>query len=542
MTLNEMSPTPYGSAAHAGVAARFSPPGIPAGAIAAMGPGGLPELCKQEDDPPPTKAAIYAEIRFGPFRLRPALRQLFEADRCIRIGGRGVDLLIALIERAGEIVEKDELIARAWPKVTVCEGNLKTQIAALRRALRDGLDGARYVTSIPGRGYCFVAPTIRSNAPRSVASLEPPRAPSVRATPAIGRAGVVKELVERLQRRRFVTIVGPTGVGKTTTALAVAAALEASSKHSACLVDLSRLAEPSLMEALASALGVATGDGDPAERVIALLRDGQRLIVLDCCDRVVDAAAVLAERIIKSSPGVAVLATSQEGLCAEGETLYRLPPLETAPDIVGLTAAEALAYPATQLFVERAAAIDDFALSDADAPVAADICRRLDGLPLAIELAARHVHALGACGVAAALRDRLHLRMRGRRTAQERHQTLGAALDWSCRSLSELERVVLRRLSSFAGAFTLDAACAVGAAEAGVPAGEVVEIVARLVAKSLLHADVKTVPSRYRMLQTTRSYIQEKATANIETPNGAGGCGEYVGGRIGTPAAVHCGI
>lgn len=540
MMMNGLLARPYGSFAHGSLDAARAAPG---NAVAALSPDRLPAQREPDDDPAPAAAPMDAEISFGPFCLRPAERRLLEGDKPVPIGGRGLDLLIALVARAGALVAKDDLVARVWPNVLVCESNLKTQVAVLRRALRDGRDGARYVVSIPGRGYCFVAPIARSLAERSAAStparLEAPSDLPVGAARAIGRAGFVGELAARLQKGRFVTVVGPCGIGKTTVALAAAMALEASGEFSVCFVDLSEVSTPSrASDAVASALGVATGAGDPTERVIARLGGRRMLIVLDCCDRVVDAAAVLAEKMLKGAPGVRILATSQEAFRAEGETICRLPTLETPPDIKGLTAARALAYPSIQLFVERVASdIEDFALNDADAPVVAEICRRLDGLPLAIELAAGHVHAFGARGVAATLNDGFKLRMRGRRTAQPRHQMLGAALDWSCRSLSNAERLVLRRLSALPGPFTLDAACAAGR-DVVASTSDAAAIVDNLVAKSLVHADVKTTPCRYYLLGATRTYLQEKVAyiqekaAQSDEMNGvARSCAEHVGSR-----------
>jgi predicted ATPase len=237
---------------------------------------------------------------------------------------------------------------------------------------------------------------------------------------------------------------------------------------------------------------------------------------------------VLAERILEGSPDVHILATSREALRAEGEAIYRLPALAAPPDIDGLTAIEALTFPAVQLFVEHVAGnIDDFELSEADAPVVAEICRSLDGLPLAIELAAGHVEAFGARGLAAVLGHRFRLLMRGRRTAPQRHRTLGATLGWSYETLSEPERVVLRRLSVFAGAFTLNAACAI-ATDAAMPSGEIVEIVASLVGKSLLQADVNSLSSCYRLLETTRLYIQEKLADSGEMPDVARRHAEHI--------------
>lgn len=489
----------------------------------------------------PAPATVSPEISFGPFCLRAEQRVLLEAGRPVRIGGRGLDLLVALVERAGELVTKQDLIARVWPNVSVCEDNLKTQIAVLRTALGDGRDGARYVVSIPGRGYCFVAPLTRSSEPPHAAppaaALEGPIKPPVRSTRLIGREGVVRQLLGGLQRRRFVTIIGPGGIGKTSVALAVAEALEASCNSTVCFVDLSQITDPpEVMGALASALGIAASVDDPTERVFAFLRGGQALIVLDCCERVVDGAAVVAERLLEGSPDLRILATSREALRAEGEVICRLPALETPPDIDGLTAVEALGFPAIQLFVERVTwTIDDFELSDADAPIVADICRRLDGLPLAIELAAGHVHAFGARGLAELL-GRFRLLMRGRRTAMQRHQTLGAALDWSYETLSEPERAVLRRLSAFAGAFTLDDACAIGT-DAAVSAHEVAEILENLVAKSLLQADVKTLSCCYRLLETTRTYIQEKLAQSGEMHDVARRHAEYIRSRSGPSTA-----
>jgi predicted ATPase/DNA-binding winged helix-turn-helix (wHTH) protein len=534
--------------AHGRFTVRHASPRIVAGAIAAIEAGELAELPDGEDDGlrfaagnalvatttigPPFGATLLdpagraaapmaPEISFGPFCLLPGQRVLLEAGRPVGIGSRALDLLVALVDRAGHLVTKEELISRVWPNVTVSDGNLKTQIAALRSALGDGRDGARYVVSTPGRGYCFVAPIVRSSGPRwsptPAASLDSPIDLPVSAARLIGRGGIVQELHRGLWKHRFVTIVGPVGIGKTAVALAVAEALEASCKFSVCFVDLSQLSSQSrVVGALASALGVATSGADATERVIAFLRGRQMLVVLDCCDRVVDEAAVLAERMLEGSPGVRILATSREALRAEGEVVCRLSPLETPLDPDRLTAIEALTFPAIQLFVERASwNIDDFELNDADAPVVAEICRRLDGVPLAIELAAGHVHAFGARGVAAVLGDRFRLLMRGRRTAPQRHKTLGAALDWSYEALSEAERAVLRRLSVFAGAFTLDAACAMST-DAATSAPEVAEIVGSLVAKSLLQADVTTLCCFYRLLETTRAYIEEKLAQSGE--------------------------
>ena len=241
------------------------------------------------------------------------------------------------------------------------------------------------------------------------------------------------------------------------------------------------------------------------------------LIVLDCCDRVVQDAAVLAENLLKGAAGLGILATSREPLRAEGEIVYRLPPLEIPPASLDLTANDALTYPAVQLFVERvSSSVGPFELRDTDAPVVADICRRLDGIALAIELAAGRVDVFGLLGVAARLEDRIRFLTHGRRTALPRHQTLAATLDWSYDALSEPEQAALRRLSVFAGSFTLDDAAQAVSTDDLVVSSDIVEVVASLVSKSLLNADVTKRISRYRLLDTTRAYALKKLTESGE--------------------------
>ena len=262
--------------------------------------------------------------------------------------------------------------------------------------------------------------------------------------------------------------------------------------------------------ALADALGVEIRSEDPSSELIAALQDEALLLVLDNCEHVIEATAVLAAELLHGASGIRLLATSREPSRAEGEHVHRLPPLESPPRSAGLTAAAALASPAVQLFVERAAASSGgFELSDADAPLVAEICRRLDGVPLAIELAAARIDAFGARDLAAHLDDALPLLTGGRRPAWPRHHSLRANLDWGHGLLREDERVVLRRLAIFAGDFTLEAASAV-AASAAMGAAEVVACLADLVAKSLITAHVGGALQRYRLLETTRAYTLEK--------------------------------
>jgi predicted ATPase/DNA-binding winged helix-turn-helix (wHTH) protein len=451
---------------------------------------------------------------FGPFRLLAAQRLLLEGDKPVRLGSRAFDILAALVERAGEVVGKQELIARAWPKTFVDDANLKIQVGALRRALGDGQGGHRYVATVPGRGYSFVAP-IRLEEPAQ-APLPPTISPTemhnlpVALTRMIGREDAVAALASRLSRQRLVTIVGPGGIGKTTVALVVAERMIARYEDGVWLVDLAPLGDPRLVpSAVATVLGLEIRTQDALPGLVAGLRDQRMLLLLDNCEHVVDAVASLATAILSGAPGVTILATSREPLKVAGERGYRLGPLSSPQVSSGLTAAEAATFPAVQLFVERVTAIaEDFALTDARAVPVAQICRKLDGLPLAIEFAAPRVEAFGVEGLAAHLHDSLLLGAR-RRTGMPRHQTMRTVVDWSYGLLSEDEQLFFRALGIFTGGFTVEAAAAV-AMEAGETSIDAIERLANLVAKSLVVADVGGAEPRFRLLDTTRAYATEK--------------------------------
>ena len=457
-------------------------------------------------------------IAFGPFRLHAARQLLLEFDRPVPLGARALDILIALSERPGELVGKEELFARVWPDVRVDESNLRAQVAALRRALGDGRDGARYVATVPGRGYRFVAPVRRLHESPAVGDTAlRSRKLAARLSRLVGRDEIVRAIGARLQRRRFLTVVGPGGIGKTTVALAVADSLAGAYADGVCFVDLASLSDPRLVaSALASALGGGVAAADASAAVVERLRETRMLIVLDSCEHVVEEAAVLAERLLRAAPDVHVLATSREPLRADGESVQRLAPLEVPPPTPELTAAEALTFSAIELFVERASACaDGFELRDEDAPRVAEICRRLDGIALAIELVAGRVSAFGVAGIAAHLDDRFRLLTQGRRTALPRHQTLSAALDWSYEFLPEPERVILRRLSVFAGGFTLDSASAV-ACDDDLGSCELLDGVASLVSKSLVAVELGGAVGIYRLLDTTRAYARAKLAKSGE--------------------------
>jgi predicted ATPase/DNA-binding winged helix-turn-helix (wHTH) protein len=460
-------------------------------------------------------------ISFGPYRLLASQRLLLEGNQPVRLGSRAFDILEALVERAGEVVGKQELIARAWPKTYVEEANLKIQVSALRRALGDGQDGNRYVITVPGRGYNFVAP-VRTEKPPPGTPVEP-AVPTPKhnlpfpVTRMIGREQAAAALASRLSDQRLVTVLGPGGIGKTTVALAVAERVIAGYEHGVWLVDLAPLGDPRLVpSAVATVLGLEMRTEDPLPTLVTALRDSRMLLLLDNCEHLIEAVASLASALLGGASGVNILATSREPLGVSGEREYRLAPLDSPRASSRLTAAEAAAFPAVQLFIERAGAIvEDFALTDANAPAAAEICHRLDGVPLAIEFAAPRVEVLGVEGLAARLGDSLQLLGRRRRAATPRHQTMRAVVDWSYSLLSADEQWFFRALGIFSGGFTAEAAAAV-VPDAARTRNTAIDRLADLVAKSLVVVDAGSPQPRFRLLDTTRAYAIEKLDSSDE--------------------------
>ena len=465
-------------------------------------------------------------ISFGPYRLIPAERLLLRGAETVDVGSRALDVLIALVEAAGEVVGQRELMDRAWPNVVVGDGSLRVTIADLRKMLGDGQDGLRYIANVTGRGYCFVAPVDRSAA-RSLAATSPPlssQPPPVpkhnlpsRLARMVGRDGAVEALSTLLASRRFVSVVGPGGLGKTTVAVSVAHALLDDFGDAVYFVDLGAVSAPPLVpSAVAAVLGVFAQAKDPLPSLMAFLAGRRILLVLDNCEHVIDAAASLTERLYNDAPQVHILTTSREALRAEGEHVHLLTPLDYPVAREDLTAAEALASPAVQLFMERAFA-SGYApgLTDADAPAVAAICSRLDGIALAIELAGSRVGAYGLQGTADLLSNRFKLLWQGRRSALPRHQTLHAMLDWSFNLLSDRDRRVLGRLSIFVGVFTLEAAQAV-AADDHTDAMEVADAITSLIDKSLIWVAPIDGIAHHRLLDSTLAYAAEKLAQTAE--------------------------
>ena len=419
-----------------------------------MGPDVISQEAKGPGTPPASLSGRVAA--FGPFELHIAQRLLLDNGRVVPLGSHALEILAMVVERRGEVVTKDAIGARIWPGAIVEDVKLRVHVSALRRALGDGVGGRRYIITLPGRGYQFVgalsdtAGPVASELPAARARTPGLPTPLARIT---GRAEFQNQVIAQLQQRRFVSIVGPGGIGKTTVAVAVADAVQASFPDGVYFLELAQLSSPALVAtSLALALGLSNVAADPAPGVISWLKPRRALLVLDSCERVVGGAAVLAEQVLRSAPGVHVLATSREPLRAEGERVLRIPALELPPTSAGKTAEDALRYSAVQLFVERASALlDRFEFRDADAPAVITICSRLGGIALAIELAASHVTTFDLQTLAGLLDDRLGLLARGRRTALPRHQTMRAVLGLELRDVARPRKPGAPAPSGFRG-------------------------------------------------------------------------------------------
>ncbi|WP_390956080.1 winged helix-turn-helix domain-containing protein [Pseudomonas moorei] len=457
-------------------------------------------------------------ITFGHFHLHPAQRLLLKGGTPIELGSRALDVLITLVDHAGEVISNRDLIRMVWQDVIVDESCLRVHISALRKALSCGENELSYIANIPGRGYSFVAPLSPATGSDST---QPSHECSIGMLPPplmrmVGRDETVPAIAELIKLHRFVSICGPGGMGKTTVALAVAHHLESHFDGLILFQDLSSITDSALLPGiLASALGVQCHSPNPLKTLVNFLREKRLLLVLDSCDHVIVAATYLAEKVFEVTEQVHILATSREPLRAEGEHVHRLCPLACPAELCGLTANDALTFSPVQLLVERVHNKDNaFILSDNDAPMVAHICRMLDGVPLAIELAAGQVEVYGIQGVAELLNNRVSLFWDGRRTALPRHQTLMAMFDWSCDLLSETEAMVLRRLSVLSGVFSLEMVTAI--VKSQIDESLVIDAIGRLVTKSLVLVERSGRSMRYKLPHTMRAYALEKLRASGE--------------------------
>lgn len=463
------------------------------------------------------KDSVRGALEFGPFRLYTQQRTLMKYEQEVRLGSRAKDILLALVQRHGEVVKKRELIAQVWPEMVVEDATLRVHIAALRKALGDMPPHAKYVENVNGHGYRFVAP-IRQSAERELESLPPAEIkPALVPAPLarmIGRDATLASLTRRVRERRLVTVTGPGGIGKTTVALAALEQLTDSFADGVHFIDLSGVADPSQVAAyIAAALGTKVDAAGAGDALVARLHFTRSLLLLDNCEHLIEPMASLLETVLTATAGVHIVATSREPLNARGESILRLPPLAAPPAQPIPTSAEAMRFAAIELFVEHAiAASHDYSLTDADAPSVAEICRRLDGLPLAIELAAAQAGLLGVRWLAAHIDDHLNLLTRGRRTAAARHRSLRASIQWSWNLLTATERAAVSTLADFHGPFSFSSAQA-ALASAAIDAANASDLIANLAAKSLIVAERCEGEMQLQLLASTRAYALESRAA-----------------------------
>lgn len=463
-------------------------------------------------------------LRFGRFQVRADTRQLLVDGQPAEIGARAFDLLLVLARRRERIVPKHELLDRVWPSVVVEENNIAAQISALRKVLGGGV-----IATIPGRGYRFTArvddsgPDDAASAPTSPTPPLPTSSAAALRTnlprelmPLLGRAAELAALAALIEAHRLVSIVGAGGIGKTLLAQHLLAQRAARYRHGVCWVELATVGDAdALPAAIAAALGVQLGSGEPLPRLCRALASLELLLALDNAEQVVEGVARVCEALRHAAPALHVVVTTQAPLKLAAERVFRIGALAVPQG--PLPAAPALAFGAVALFVERAQAVESrFVLSDDSAPAVIELCRQLDGLPLAIELAAARAPMLGVQRLAQSMSDRLQVLTRSaNRLAPARQQTLRAALEWSHGLLDERERRVFRRLAVFAGSASLaliQQVVADAPDEGGLDEWAVLDALALLVERSLVAAlidDEETEP-RYRLLESPRLFAQEQ--------------------------------
>jgi len=454
-----------------------------------------------------------SSLVFADYEVFPEQRVVRRRGEDLPLGDRAFDILTLLAMRAGELVTKREMLEKVWPGLFVSEANLRAQIALLRAALGDDPNDPTYIVNVRGRGYVFTATVEKLDAPGPLSTSPTMNAPSARPLPRrskrlLGREQALDDLALLIGAQPSVTVVGSGGVGKTALAVEVAHRLAIEFGGDVCFVDLAPLTAGDLvLPTVASALGYPVSTENVLTSILTHLEDRRVLLILDCCEHVLDEVCQLASALFVHASGVRVLATSRESLRSEGEHVYLLRSLELPRIKEAITADEASAAPAVQLFMERASSRGFIGtLDDANAPALAEICRLLDGNPLAIEMVSSRLGTYGFSGLLEALSQRSVLDWPGRRD-DVRHQSLHSTLNWSYQLLTPQEQRVLARLSILSGPFSMADAQFIACLGDEQPLAHIVE---GLADKSLLAMGTTQGLHFFRMLEVTRLYAGTK--------------------------------
>ncbi len=450
---------------------------------------------------------------FGDFALDLDARELMRAGAPVSLSPKAFQLLGILVETCPRALSKTELQDRLWPGTFVVEKNLTNLVAEIREALGDDPAQSRYIRTIHRFGYSFREPAVSETHSRARHNLP------AQLTHFIGRDRDIAELVRLLDSTRLLTLTGAGGCGKTRLAQELAGRALDRFPDGVWVVDLAALADPELVaQAVASVLDIRDASNRPIlDSLSECVRNRQLLFVLDNCEHLITACARVADALLRAAGSACVLATSREALGITGETVWRVPSLAVPDTSQTVSVATVLQHDGTRLFIERAAAVDhSFTVTAANAATIADLCDRLDGIPLAIELAAARVKVLSLDQIHGRLNDRFRLLTGGSRIAIARQRTLEATVDWSYELLSGAERRLLRRLSVFAGGWTMEAAEEVTSDNAS-EREDVLESLSRLVDKSLANVETADDGSRrYHFLETVRQYARERLVESGE--------------------------
>lgn len=458
--------------------------------------------------------------RIGPFVLDATASVLTRGGSPVALGKRAVAVLSVLVRSPGTFVPKARILEAAWPGLVVQESNLAVQVLSIRRALAQAEGGESWLETLSRRGYRFTGPVAPvDGAPIAIGAGPAPTNLPEPLTSFVGREREQAEVAALLALHRLVTLIGAGGVGKTRLALRAAASAIADYADGVWLVELSSLTDPGLVpHAVGAVLGLKEEPHRrPLDTLVESLRAKRLLIVLDNAEHLIAACTALVETVLRQCPQVAWLVTSRERLAVPGEQCYLVPSL-SLPDASAAATPESLAHAdSVRLLCERARLhLPRFEITAANAASLAAICRRLDGLPLAIELAAARLRTIAANELDRRLDHRFSLLVGGGPTLPPRQQTLRTAIDWSHDLLDDAPRTLLARLSVFAGGFPLDAAERVCAGD-GIEAGAVLDLIASLADKSLVVVEERAGAARYRLLESIRDYAAEKLEARGET-------------------------